>query len=217
MADKDLPHRISVFPLSGALVFPRARLPLRIFEPRYRAMIRDAMAGDRVIGMIQPRDHGNSDEAWKPLLFDVGGLGRISQCTETNDGHYLIALEGLSRFRVTRELDVVTPYRQVEADYDIFPEDQLTAAPLMPAMRAAIESELKNYLDRAGLSADWQVVVDSDDEALVNTVANVCPFAPAEKQAMLEARDLVSRAELLLQIMQFTTGAIDTDLGETLQ
>lgn len=217
MADKDLPSKIPVFPLAGALVFPRGRLPLHIFEPRYRAMIRDAMAGDRLIGMIQPRDHGIAADSKDPPLFDIGGLGRISQCTETNDGRYLIALEGLSRFRIARELDVPTPYRQVEADYAVFPADQITAAPLMPAMRAAIESELQKYLTHAGLSADWEAVVGSDDEGLVNTLTTVCPFAPAEKQALFEAEDLVTRAELLLQIMQFAEGVADPDQGETLQ
>lgn len=216
MAEQDLPQRIPVFPLSGALVFPRGRLPIHIFEPRYRAMIRDAMAGDRVIGMIQPRDsHGPAE--LHPRLFDIGGLGRISQCTETDDGRFLIALEGVSRFRITRELDVATPYRQVEADYSPFPEDRLTALPLMPAMRAAIEGGLKAYLDRASLSADWEAVVDSDDETLVNTLAAACPFSTAEKQALLEAADLAERAELLLQIMQLAGNPADPEHGETLQ
>lgn len=216
MAGKELPSRIPVFPLTGALVFPRGSLPLHIFEPRYKAMVRDAMASDGVIGMIQPRSHGDADQG-RPQLFDIGGLGRISQCTETNDGRFLISLEGLSRFRIKRELDVATPYRQVEADYAVFAQDQQGAQPLMPVMRAAIEAELKTYLDRSGLSADWEAVVDSDDETLINTLANACPFAAAEKQALFEADDLGARAQLLLQIMQFTTGAVDPEQGETLQ
>lgn len=217
MKGLDLPSRIPVFPLSGALVYPRGRLPLHIFEPRYRTMIRDAMAGDRVIGMVQPREHGESHPVKGPPLFAIGGLGRISQCTETNDGRFLISLEGVSRFRIARELEVATPYRQVEVDYAVFPADQITAEPLMPAMRAAIESELTNYLERSALSADWEAVVDSDDEGLVNTLACACPFAAAEKQALFEAEDLAARAELLLQIMQFATGPADPEMKETLQ
>jgi Lon protease-like protein len=217
MSGTELPQRIPVFPLSGALVYPRGRLPLHIFEPRYRAMIKDAMAGDGMIGMIQPREHGHFHPIKGPALFDVGGLGKISQCTETNDGRYLISLEGVSRFRVARELDVVTPYRQVEADYSAFARDQLPASPLMPAMRAALESELTSYLDRSSLSADWEAVVDSDDEALVNTLACACPFTSAEKQVLLEAGELAERAQLLLQIMQFATGTTDPESKETLQ
>lgn len=218
MADKSLPLKIPVFPLAGALVFPRGHLPLHIFEPRYRAMIRDAMAGDRLIGMIQPRGQGPEGADEKPLaLFEIGGLGRISQCTETHDGRYLISLEGLSRFRVKRELDVVTPYRQVEADYAGFATDRLTGEPLMPALRAAIEDALKDYLDRFDLSADWDAVVGSDDETLVNTLAAACPFMPAEKQALLEAADVGNRAKLLIQIMQFAASTNDSEEGETLQ
>lgn len=217
MADVALPSRIPVFPLAGAIVFPRGRLPLHIFEPRYRAMIRDAMAGDKVIGMVQPRDHGPDEQSWRPPLFEIGGLGRISQCSETPDGRYLISLDGLTRFRIARELDVVTPYRQVEPDYDVFATDRDTAAPLMPVMRAAVEAELKAYLDRSGQSADWKAVSDSDDETLINTLANACPFAAAEKQALLEANTLIARAELLIQIMQFTVEGSDVETGETLQ
>mgnify|MGYP003574879169 FL=1 len=217
MAEKELPSRIPVFPLTGAIVFPRGRLPLHVFEPRYRTMIRDAMAGDKVIGMIQPREHAENKRSRKPPLFEIGGLGRISQCSETHDGRYLISLEGVTRFRIARELDVATPYRQVEADYDVFAADQETAAPLMPAMRAAVEAELKSYLDRSGQAADWNAVSDSDDETLVNTLANACPFATAEKQALLEAGDLLARAELLIQIMQFTVDGTDVETGETLQ
>lgn len=217
MADKDLPRTIAVFPLAGALVFPRGRLPLHIFEPRYRAMIRDAMAGDRVIGMIQPRDSYGAAKSPQIRLFDIGGLGRISQCTETDDGRFLVALEGVSRFRITRELDVETPYRQVEADYTPFPEDRLTSPPLMAAMRGAIESGLKTYLDRTDLSADWAAVVNSDDETLINTLVTACPFSPAEKQALFEAEDLAARAELLLQIMQLAGNPGDHERRETLQ
>src|SRR3546814_14983700 len=116
---------------------------------------------------LQPREHGESHPVKGPPLFAIGGLGRISQCTETNDGRFLISLEGVSRFRIARELEVATPYRQVEVDYAVFPADQITAEPLMPAMRAAIESELTNYLERSALSADWEAVVDRSEERRV--------------------------------------------------
>jgi len=210
MASPPLPTNIPIFPLAGALMFPRAVLPLHIFEPRYRAMIRDAIAADRVIGMVQPRDEAN-----RPALFAIGGLGRINQCTETADGRFVLQLDGVSRFRIERELEATTPYRQVIARYDGFDDDLQTPTPLMPAMRAALEAGLLAYLDTASLSADWEAVTASDDETLVNTLAASCPFAPSEKQALLEAGELHERAEMLLQLMQFASAMPEPP--ETLQ
>ncbi len=167
----DLPAVLPVFPLEGSVLLPRMVLPLNIFEPRYLAMVRDAMAGERLIGIIQPR---GDDEP--PPLFDVGGVGRITQFSETGDGRCLIALGGLTRFRVVQELPATTPYRQVRADYAAFAVDWGTPPPLDATSRANLEGTLRTFLDAQGLSADWEAVAGADDENLVNTLAAVCPF-----------------------------------------
>ncbi len=214
-AAEPLPASVPVFPLSGALLLPRGLLPLNIFEPRYLAMVRDAMAAsgaaNRIIGIIQPRVDGDP-----PPLYDIGCLGRISDFRETDDGRMLIALTGVSRFRIQAELDRTTPYRQVMADYDGFGDDRGEPAPLAVAARAGLEDVLKAYLDGQGLSADWEAVKTADDESLVTTLSSVCPFDPAEKQALLEAEDLADRAATLTALMTFAQGT-DGDERPTLQ
>jgi len=212
-----LPAVIPVFPLGGAVLLPRAVLPLNIFEPRYLAMVRDAMAAtgsaSRVIGMIQPRD----DASEPPTLYSVGCLGRITDCRETDDGRLLIAVTGLTRFRVQDELAAAMPYRRVLADYAEYRSDRSEPVPMSSLARAGLEDVLKTYLDTQGLSADWDAVASADDEALVTTLASVCPFAPAEKQAMLEARDLPARAETLTALMTFAQGPGGNSDRPTLQ
>jgi len=201
MIDTDaLPDVLPVFPLAGAVLLPRGVLPLNIFEPRYLRMVRDAEAGAGLIGMVQPR--ADTPRA-APPLFDIGCVGRISECAETGDGRLLIELTGVKRFKVARELEVVTPYRQVVADYHEFDEDAAEPAAVAAAARAALEETLRSYLDANGLSADWDAVRGADDESLVMTLAAVCPFAPVEKQALLEARDLPARAATLTALMTF--------------
>ncbi len=200
----DLPAVIPVFPLAGALMLPRAVLPLNIFEPRYLAMTRDAMASHGVIGMIQPRGDA---ERGPPPLFEIGGLGRITRFSETGDGRFLIALTGLIRFRVAEELAVTTPYRQVRADYAPFAADWDPAPPLAPAVRANLEDRLRGYLETQQLSADWDAVRGADDEALVTTLSTVCPFEILERQALLEAPDLAARAQMLATLMAFAGSA----------
>jgi uncharacterized protein len=203
--DTPLPTAIPVFPLTGALLLPRGTLPLNIFEPRYLAMVRDAMAAtgaaNRMIGIIQPRSQGEP-----PPLFDVGCVGRIGDYRETDDGRILIALTGVTRFRVAAELDRTTLYRQVMADYHDFAEDRDDPEPLTATARAGLEDVLRAYLDAQGLSADWEAVHAADDEALVTTLSGVCPFDPAEKQALLEAEDLPERAATLTALMAFAQG-----------
>jgi hypothetical protein len=196
----DLPARIRVFPLGGAILLPRQVLPLNIFEPRYLAMTRDAMAGDRLIGIVQPKEDGRGGT---PDLFQVGGLGRITRFSETGDGRFLIALSGLIRFRVTDELAVETPYRQVMADYAPFLSDWNEPEPLAAAARVELEEALRRYLDAQELSADWEAVKGADDESLVHTLAAVCPFDGLERQAMLEAIDLPTRAATLSALLSF--------------
>jgi Lon protease-like protein len=189
--------RIPVFPLAGALLFPRAQLPLHIFEPRYREMIRDALAGDRLIGMVQPRS-----EAEPPALFEIGCLGRIVGSEQLDDGRFNIVLEGISRFRIARELDVATPYRQVDAVSGEFDDDD-EPDPLGLAQRAELEQEARRYADALGYAVDWEAVGRLDDEMLVNGIAQIAPLGIASKQALLEAADISARCELLVQFMQF--------------
>lgn len=192
----DGPLRIPVFPLAGAILFPRAQLPLHIFEPRYRAMVRDAAAGDSLIGMVQPRDR-----AEPPRLFDVGCLGRIVGLEELEDGRFNIVLEGVARFRIEREIEAKTEYRQVDADPRGFDDDE--PEPLGLAQRAELEREARRYAEALGYSVDWEAVGRLDDEMLVNGIAQIAPLDVGSKQALLEADDIRARCELLVQFMHF--------------
>ncbi|HYJ51784.1 MAG TPA: LON peptidase substrate-binding domain-containing protein [Allosphingosinicella sp.] len=189
--------RVPIFPLAGALLFPGTQLPLHIFEPRYRAMIRDALASDRLIAMIQPRE----DVGASPALFDIGCIGRIGSCDERDDGCFDIVLEGLSRFRVAREADVETPYRQVDADREGFDEEEDPVLGI--AQRAEVEREARRYADALGYMIEWEQVSRLDDEMLVNGIAQIAPLDVGSKQALLEASGLADRADLLVQFMQF--------------
>ena len=189
--------RVPIFPLAGALLFPRAQLPLHIFEPRYRAMVRDAIEGDRLIGLIQPRETGEFT-----ALFEIGCLGRIVGFEELEDGRFNIVLEGLSRFRNAGEVAADTLYRQVDADCRGF-DDEAEPAALASVQRAELEREAKDYADALGYSVDWQAVTRLDDEMLVNGIAQIAPIDIGSKQALLEAGDLPARADLLVQFMQF--------------
>lgn len=188
-------QRVSIFPLAGALLFPRMHLPLHIFEPRYRSLVSDAMARDRRIGMIQPRETGLI-----PALYDVGCLGRISDVEALEDGRYNIVLEGIARFRLVKELSVTTPFRQIEAEVESPPE---TDGVLASVERAALEQESRRFAEAQGYAVDWNAVARLDDEALVNGIAQVAPFDAAAKQALLEATSLNDRTELIIQLMQF--------------
>lgn len=204
--------RLSIFPLSGALLFPGMHLPLHIFEPRYRALVSDAMARDRRIGMIQPKPPTTRDEVEVPKLFDIGCVGKIAQVEAMDDGRYNLVLEGLARFRLVRELDVTTPFRQVEAML----EDAGEAVALASIQRADLERESRRFAEAQGYAVDWDSVARLDDEALVNGIAQIAPFDAAAKQALLEADDLASRADLIVQLMRFF-GRHDGDERVTLQ
>jgi Lon protease-like protein len=203
--------RVPVFPLAGALLFPRSQLPLHIFEPRYRAMTRDAMAGDRLIAMVQPRDH---DEP--PALFEIGCIGRIGSCEELDDGRFNLVLEGLCRFRIAREAEVDTLYRQVDADRGGFADAE--DAVLHLAQRAEVEREARRYADALGYMVEWAQVSRLDDEMLVNGIAQIAPLDVGSKQALVDASDLADRADLLVEFMQFQRMAPGgADGPETLQ
>ena len=197
--------RVPIFPLAGALLFPRGQLPLHIFEPRYRAMIRDALDGDRLIAMVQPKSalsDVDGGDGGPPAVFDIGCIGRIEGCEELEDGRFNIVLEGLGRFRIAREAKVDTLYRQVDADRAGFDDDE-EDDPLGIAQRAEIEREARAYADSLGYSVDWDSVGRLDDEMLVNGIAQIAPLDVGSKQALLEAPDLLVRADLLVQFMQF--------------
>lgn len=200
--------RISIFPLVGALLYPGLQLPLHIFEPRYRAMISDALARDRRIGMIQPQRP--SDDA---PLFEIGCLGRIGNVEAMDDGRFNIVLEGEARFRVTRELDVTTPFRQVEATL----LDEAGDPSLSPVERASFELEARRFADAQGYSVDWTSVARLDDASLINGVSQIAPFDAAAKQALLEADGISQRCELLVQLMQFFGRRDGDDDSVTLQ
>ena len=201
-------QRISIFPLAGAVLYPGLQLPLHIFEPRYRAMVSDALARDRRIGMIQPQ----RAEEGAPL-YAVGCLGRIDEVEALDDGRFNIILEGESRFRLLRELDVPTAFRQIEAERIDEPEHEQLAA----VERAGFEREARRFADAQGFSVDWDAVTRLDDVSLINGVSQIAPFDPASKQALLEAPDLNARCELLVQLMQFFRHDDGDDEGATLQ
>jgi Lon protease-like protein len=204
--------RLSIFPLPGALLFPRMHLPLHIFEPRYRALVADSMARDRRIGMIQPRGPGEP-----PPLFQVGCIGRIANVEALDDGRFNLLLEGLSRFRILRELDVATAFRQIEASTGEW-NDEEGADALPSIVRAEIEREARRFADARGYAVDWESVGRLDDESLVNGIVQIAPFDVAAKQALLEAPGIAERAELLVQFMQFfRLHEGDDEDGTTLQ
>ena len=191
--------RMSVFPLTGALLFPRMQLPLHIFEPRYRALVSDAVARDRRIALIQPRGNERSDNPDKPALFETGCIGHIAQVEALDDGRYNLVLEGVSRFRMVRELDVTTPFRQIEG---MLIDDSADPG-LGIADRASVEREARRFASSQGYAVDWESVTRLDDEALINGIAQIAPFDAAAKQALLEAATLSDRAELIVQLMEF--------------
>jgi Lon protease-like protein len=205
-----LPAAVPVFPLTGAVLLPRGVLPLNIFEPRYLAMVKDAMAAtgaaNRVIGMIQPKAPHGSRGGDPPPLYKVGCLGRITEYRETDDGRILVTLVGVSRFRVGAELERDTLYRQVMTDYHGFADDRAEEESLDAASRASLEDALRPYLDARGLAADWEAVQSADDEGLVTALAGALPFDPPEKQALLEAPTLAERAQTLAALMSFAVG-----------
>ena len=193
-----LPPQLPVFPLTGVLLLPRGRLPLNIFEKRYLAMFDDALAGDRLIGMIQPSDPAPSDA--NPALFRVGCAGRITSFSESGDGRYLVALDGVSRFRITEELPLQRGYRRVLADWSSFTMD-LTEEELALDRHRLIEL-LQAYFRQQQLSANWDAIGQAPDERLLTSLAMICPFQPSEKQALLEAGCLSDRARLMMGLLE---------------
>ena len=198
----ELPEVIPVFPLPGALLLPRGQMPLNIFEPRYLAMVDDAMrAGHRLIGMIQP-DLSQAARRDQPTLFHVGCVGRITQLAESGDGRYLLELTGVTRFRVAEELSVTTPYRQCRVDYAAFIDDFTARKGEDEVDRKALIAVLADFLKANNLKADWEGIDKAPNEALVNALSMMSPYGTPEKQALLEAPDLKTRAEILVAVTE---------------
>lgn len=198
----DLPGTLGVFPLTGVLLLPRGQLPLNVFEPRYLALVDAAMSGTRLIGMIQPTEH--EDKTLKPALSQIGCAGRITSYREADDGRYLITLSGICRFKVATELAVTTPYRQVQAEFGPFAGD-LASESDTDFPRERLLAALKTYLSRRDLKADWRSVMSAPAEILVNALAMLCPFEPAEKQALLEAPSWTERVGTLMALLEMSS------------
>ena len=195
----DLPPLIGVFPLTGVLLLPRGNLPLNVFEPRYLSLVEAALSGSRLIGMIQPTE--SEEKTLKPQLSSVGCTGRITGYRETDDNRYLITLTGICRFRVALEVATDTPFRQVQADYRPFAGD-LAEGDDTDFPRDRVLAALNDYLSRRELKADWRSVMNAPAETLVNALAMLCPFEPAEKQALLEAPSWPERVTTLLALLE---------------
>ena len=198
---KDLPTTIPIFPLPGALLLPRARLPLHLFEPRYLAMLDDAMKTDsRLIGMVQPCE---TPDGTNGRLHAIGCAGRVTAMSETEDGRYMITLSGMSRFRLREEVEGFVPYRRAKVDWtgfdaDLGPEEQ------DPDMdRDALMDLLSRFFEERGLSTDWDTMADAEPELLINSLSMMCPFEPEERQALLEAPSLVTRRETLVTLIEY--------------
>jgi Lon protease-like protein len=205
-----LPAEIPIFPLSGALLLPQGRLPLNIFEPRYLAMVEDALAAGRMLGMIQgdpalPRIEGQSQ------VYRVGCLGRVSSFAETDDGRLLITLTGVIRFRIAEEIEGRRGYRRVRADYADFAADLKLEGPAPQFDRDALVGALRPYFRARGIEANWDAIEQTGDDMLVTTLSMVCPFDVREKQALLEAPCSRTRAEMLIALMQMDAHGMAPD------
>lgn len=219
---EDLPKQLKVFPLRGVIVLPRSSLPLNVFEPRYLALVNDALAGDRLIGVVQPLPAGGEDTGESPQgkdvpLHKIGGAGRITAFQETDDGRYLITLSGIARFNIAGEKQSDDPYRMCTADWSPF-EDDLNHGHGEDAVdRDRLLKVLKEYLSVNDLSADWDGINNSSNELLINTLSMISPYGAEEKQALLEANDLKTRAQVLVALAEMDLAVTDSGSGSTLQ
>jgi len=208
----DLPAEFAVFPLTGALLLPRGKLPLNIFEPRYLAMTEDSLAEGRMFAMIQPDPNAPEGPAG-PGLYPIGCLGRLSSFSETDDGRFLITLNGLIRFNVAAELPMRRGYRRIRADFSRYLDDLHDISQPIGVEREAVLSALRAYFARRSVDANWDAIRRMPDDALVVTLSMVCPFEPAEKQALLEAATEQDRAATLLALLQMGAAGPDTPAG----
>lgn len=209
----DLPQTLPVFPLPGALLLPRARLPLNIFEPRYLAMVDDVLRSEnRLIGMIQPAE--GPKDIGQPRLHDIGCAGRIISYAETEDGRYLVTLAGISRFRIASKIDAFSPYLQANVEWNSFEKDLASSDIDKHFDRPTFLALLEKYFKVAELSTDWDSLKEADEELLINSLSALCPFSAEEKQALLESPSLQTRRETLATLMQFALSNAGLDGGK---
>lgn len=200
---RDLPDTIPIFPLPGALLLPRARLPLHIFEPRYLQMLEDCMkTPQRLIGMIQTRDIP-ANQGGEPRLHSIGCAGRMTGFSETEDGRYMVTLSGISRFRLREEVTGFTPYRRAKVDWKGFERDQGEVEKDPGFERTKFMDLLQRFFESLELSTDWDSLGDADEELLINSLSMLCPFSPEDKQALLEAPTLITRRETMVTLIEF--------------
>ncbi len=209
MNASDLPDTIPIFPLPGALLLPRSRLPLHLFEPRYLAMLDDVLKRpDRLIGMVQPYE--GPDKTGK--LHSIGCAGRVSAFSETEDGRYMITLAGISRFRITQEVEGFEPYRRCDVSWDGFGRDLGPTETDTDFDRPKFMDGLHRFFEAQGLSTDWDSLKDADEELLINSLAMLCPFEPEDKQALLEAPSLTTRRETLVTLIEYALRGGDDEV-----
>jgi len=209
MQTKDLPDTIPIFPLPGALLLPRARLPLHIFEPRYMAMIDDVLkTSSRLIGMVQPYDNPQGNAS----LHAIGCAGRLTAFSETEDGRYMLTLSGVSRFRIQTEVEGFTPYRRCKVSWDGFARDMGKVEHDAGFNRDQFLHTLSRYFDDQGLKTDWESLSESEDELLINSLSMLCPFEPEDKQALLEAPSLTTRRETLVTLIEYALRSGDSEV-----
>ena len=209
---EDLPNILPIFPLTGALLLPRGNLPLNIFEPRYLNMIEDALANDRIIGMIQAENP--DDKSDQPILYQMGCAGRITHFEETDDGRFLISLKGVCRFNKIEELPLRQGYRTIKVDWTAFKND-MTVPSDEQIDRTSLFKMLESYFSHQGLEAKWGSLDNAPDERLINSLAMICPFNPVEKQALLEASSLKERADILNTLLEMA--ALGDDINTSRQ
>lgn len=217
---EDLPETIRVFPLRGVIMLPRATLPLNVFEPRYLALVNDVLGGDRLIGVVQPASGAGEEESPPDEgveLRRIGGAGRLTAFQETDDGRYLITLSGVARFAITGERETERPYRVCDIDWSDFAGDLVPGKGETEVDRDRLLRVLGEYLRINKLSADWDGINNSSNELLVNTLSMISPYGAEEKQALLEARNLKTRAEVLMALAEMELAGADSQSGSTLQ
>ncbi len=217
---EDLPKTLKMFPLVGVIMLPRSTLPLNVFEPRYLTLVNDVLASDRLIGFVQPVTHdgeSESPEGKDAALRSTGGAGRLTAFQETDDGRILITLSGVARFTITGEEQTDDPYRVCSVDWSAYPNDLEQGFGEDEVNRDRLLSVLKEYLTVNDLSADWEGINNSSNELLVNTLSMISPYGPEEKQALLEAEDLKTRAEVLAALAEMEMAGTDSGSGSTLQ
>jgi len=214
-----LPEQLPVFPLTGVILLPRANLPLNLFEPRYLEMFDHALATDRLITMVQPvtvrEDDDPSEE--QVAVREIGAVGRITGFQETDDGRYVLALTGICRCRLASEVETDAPFRTFKLDYEPFASDLEEGVGADSVDRDHLLSVLKTYLEANDLNADWDAIAGSSTEFLINTLAMISPYAPEEKQALLEAEDLKGRSDILVALAEMELAAGGNEPGSTLQ